>query len=108
MMDLLKEICYQYNKLIDKVHDNDKIKPFYRFTCLNDVKIFIINTLNLSEQCGKAAWYLKGLLFAYKDYIKQKFRDKRGTTKFKYYYTVLYHTWHCKGNIPPRKCVQIK
>ena len=103
-----ENICKKYDKLIKNIRkrNNDHLQSVYRFRSLNDIKLFLTKTLQLSDDYEKMAWFMKGIFLAHKNFIKKKCYDQN-VKRFKYYYTLLYHCWFCKGEIPARKCVLI-
>ena len=106
-MDKIQEICDEYMKLCGAAIDDKTKQHLYFFRSLKDIKIFIKETLNLSPDHVKLAWFIKGVFFANKYFNYQRIYNPN-KTKSVFYYSLMYHTWFCKGRIPKRKCIRIK
>ena len=71
-MNKLREICVKYMKLCGEAID-DKTKQFrFTFRSLQDIRKFIEETLQLTPEHAKLAWFLKGVFFANLKYVQYK------------------------------------
>ena len=108
-MEIITEISVRIVDLIKRSRDNNSMKQLYEFRCKADIAKFISAALELEEKHAKAAYIIKALLLAHKDYTKEKLYDPNTKiTKYHFYYTIMYHCWATKGQIPARRCIIIK
>ena len=98
-------ISEKINELSAKGKEQDGL--IFRFKSTQDIKNFIQNTLNLSANHAKWAWFVKGLCVAYKEYTYDKYiKKKNNISMYKYFRTLIYHLWFWKGQVEPDKCIR--
>ena len=106
IMNNLKDICSQFMILCQKANDDETKQYRYVFKCLADIEQFIQKTLHLSTDHAKLAWFVKGVFLANKKFNERKKYDAN-ITRWKFYYSLMYHASFCKAVIPAKKCYRI-
>lgn len=102
----ISHISEAFNKLSNKAQNDENLS--FNFRSINDIKEFISDTLKLSDNHCKWAYFLKGILLSHKEFTWDKYVKKnRNVTMFKYFRTLLFHLWFWKGKVEPGKCVPI-
>lgn len=105
-MSLVEDIYKKFINLCYMAKNNNKINTIYHFKSTKDIRIFIVDVLELTTNHGKIAWFIKGQLLAHKDF-NQKRLIYDALSRYIFYYTLAYHLWFCRGQIKGKKCLMI-
>lgn len=106
LMDNVTEISVRMINLLETHKKNKRLKQEYRFRSKAELTQFITGALELSEHHGQAAYIIKAVLLAHRDYKREHlYNPNTGLTRYHFYYTILYHCWFARGKIKPRRCI---